>query len=307
MIQSSRFEIRRQVLGDSGAVAIAETRFQEIATARACLLEALTIEEKIDLVRENYRVLEQLFLDLSLQYDLYGGGDWSDGVANVKSVNRAIINLLSTCRMYVDHMPQHLNRVFGRDSTASQKFKAATRDEFDGSLGYRALYGLRNFVQHSGWPVHSLSHKRSLVAQESEKRHRLLTTAYLHLDYLVGSKFPSGILKELESMGKKIDVKPLVRENMGSFGRLHHCVREIMGPHLPKWEAVIQESISDFKAQHGDVTVGLAAVAVDEFGETIEAHQLFTEFIERRHFLEKRNRHLAIDAKSYISSEAADE
>lgn len=300
------FEITRLLLGNQNTLSIPEDRYNEIATARRCLLEALTIEEKIDLLRENYRDLEQNFLDLSLNTELFSGGDWSAAVAEVKTVNRHLVNLLSTCRMYVDHLPQHLNVIFGDNSTQADAFQTATSEEFDQHLGYRVLYALRNYVQHSGWPIQSISHNRKRIDGDDGRQRRLITTAFIHTDYLVGSEFRKKTLEELQKLGQKIDIKPLVRENMASFGRLHTKVREMLQPQMPAWENALSSATDDYTTQFGGDTVGLAAVATSADGSVAESHSIFSEFVERRKYLERRNQRLEVHLNSYISSEAID-
>lgn len=292
------------VLGCHNAIVIPEDRFNAIATARRCLLEALAIEEKIDLVRDNYTDLEQVFLDLTLQHQVYGGWDWPAAVAEVRLVNRHLVNLLSTCRMYVDHLPQHLGAIYGDHASEVEAFTSVTRKEFESHLGYRTLYALRNYVQHSGWPIQSISHRSEVVGCYTDQRCRATTTGYLHVKDLIGSQFKKQTLADLMAIGDRVDIKPLVREGVASHGRIHATVRRLLQPYLPAWETLIVEAINEYSRAFGPHTEGLAAVSRSQEGGVIESHSLFVEFIERRKYLEKRNQMLEVDGLCYISSES---
>jgi len=77
----------------------------------------------------------------------------------------------------------------------------------------------------------------------------------------------------------------------------------MLEPRLPEWDGTLINAIDDFRAQFGESTSGLAAVAISADGSPQESHTIFTDVIERRKYLEKRNRRLEIDSRGFVSSE----
>ena len=133
------FGIKRLVLGSNKIIDITEEDFNAIKTAQYGLLESLTIEEKLNLVIENYAEFEKELLEETLNYMLFKELDWSSFMGNIYTINRRIVNCLSACRMYLDQIPQNLNSIYGQKSDASEAFKKKTNEEYDSHLSYRVL------------------------------------------------------------------------------------------------------------------------------------------------------------------------
>jgi hypothetical protein len=79
-------------------VEISSKDFDLLKMARTHLFEALSIEEKLNLVLENYAEFEQELFNCSVNNMLFRADDWSSGIDEIHVVNRRIINLLTTGR-----------------------------------------------------------------------------------------------------------------------------------------------------------------------------------------------------------------
>ena len=71
-----RYGITTLVLGHGNVVAISGERFQAVVQAKANFLAVLQLEEKFDLLLENYAELEQELLQLDLRFLVFGIQDW---------------------------------------------------------------------------------------------------------------------------------------------------------------------------------------------------------------------------------------
>jgi hypothetical protein len=67
------------------------------------------------------------------------------------------INWLTAVRLFLDHAETDLKRRFGATSGQVAHFKQLAQESFDRSFPYRFVWKLRNYVQHCGWPLSSMS------------------------------------------------------------------------------------------------------------------------------------------------------
>jgi hypothetical protein len=68
----------------------------------------------------------------------------------------ATVNWLTSMCMFLDHEETQLKRQYGGLSTEFTAFKQATKDAYDGEVGYRFAYEFRNYVQHCGLPLNQV-------------------------------------------------------------------------------------------------------------------------------------------------------
>jgi len=280
--------------------------FEAIANARVSTIQALATEDKYSLVLQNYFEFEQQLHRLALQNLMYRGSRWSDHVDDIRDVNRVLMNLLSAQRMYVDQIPQHLNSVFAPSDDQSNVFVVATRAEFDGALGYRFMYTLRNHSQHGEFPVQSLSLGSKWLEEGSLRHCSHTATAFAHRDDLVQNKdLNSKVRTEVSAMPEKIDLAPLVRENMSSFARLHRVVRDLLRPRIGESDSALKTAHFRFEQHAGRKPIGLYIVKSADDGSEIDSHSVFLEGIERRVRLEQDSATMTNMEQHYVSGRKA--
>ena len=276
--------------------------FEAIAKARLSTNHALAIEDKYSLILQNYFEFEQQLHRLALENLLYRGSRWTDFVDDIRNVNRVLMNLLSAQRMYVDHIPQHLNKIFAPSDLQSEAFVAATRAEFDGSSGYRLLYTLRNHAQHGEFPVQSLSLGSKWLEEGQLRNCSHTATAFAHRDDVVQNKdLNAKVRTEVSAMPEKIDLVPFARENMSSFARLHRVVRDALRPQLEESDSVLKTAYVRFEQHAGRKPIGLYIVQSGDDGAEIDSHSVFLEGIERRVRLEQESATITNMEQHYVS------
>lgn len=79
------------------------------------------------------------------------------GKVLVLDINRVLLNLLASVRMYLDHTETSIKRRHGDTSQNWNNFKQACSSAYDGLFSYRFLYKLRNYAQHCGLPLSSFT------------------------------------------------------------------------------------------------------------------------------------------------------
>lgn len=297
------YGLARLVLGSPKFLSITEQEYVDIRQRRELLLEALFIEEKFDLVVDNYLEFEIDLLDSAARQMVRDVQSWTAFQAERNQMNRRVINLLSSCRLYLDHTRHHLSNMGKVGKEAAENIEAKISTGYDGSLGYRAMETLRNYVQHRGYPIHGVSFSASWI----DNRQKLMygVTPYIMPAQLQeDGKFKASVLEELRSLGENVDIKPLMRGYLEELGKIHNEVREQLKPAIDESDNVVRNAIERYRntAPIEDSVIGLAAVRRNG-SEDSESIQLFVEILDYRKEFERKNRSLNNLARRHVTSE----
>ncbi len=299
-----RYGITRLILACQQFADLTLEQYVDAKTAKERLVTALSVEEKFNLVLENYAEFEQELLALTTHQLLFQSHDWSSSVGDVQTINRRLANLLSSCRLYIDQIKHDVKALFASDSHQLEELNQAFSAEYDRYLGYRVLEALRNHVQHRGLPVHVLKYNYARDKRVSRTLVKLTCIPALSVNRIKEQgDFKAQVLEELEAHGDLVDLKPLVREYVASIGRVHEGLRARMRNHVVNWDQTVSAIRSQFRDTFGDDDVGLAVVAQDEGGKILASTQIFEDLITRRRFLVRKNRNVTGLRLGYVSSE----
>ncbi len=167
-------------------------------------------------------------------------------------------------------------------------------EQYDALLPYRALEALRNYVQHRGFPVHSMSYSSGIVNVGFGERFRHIVTAYLEPESLrEDGRFKASVLAELEATGQKIDLRQLVRGYVQGLWRINRWIRSTNGARVEVAEVLLRECIEEFRAFAGGQSItALAAVKMETPPLVIGRVELFESFFEFRRYLVTKNANL---------------
>jgi len=125
------------------------------------------------------------------------------------NVNRLLINLLSSIRMYLDHTETRLNRT--HDSKELGLFKESTSVAFDSSFAYRFLSHFRNFFQHCGLAKEIINIKTDYIEGVATRE---VITIILSRDKLLNAYDWKKLRPELKKMPESFEILPLIEEKM---------------------------------------------------------------------------------------------
>lgn len=299
-----KYEVKRRTIGSKNSITISREDFERIREAREGISEILAIEEKFNIVLENYADFERILLNGSLNRMLFASHEWSDSMNELHTINRILVNLLSTCRVYIDQVPQNLGDVFKGDASRADILKKQMAAEYNDHLGYRVLEAMRNYSQHRALPLQMISHGIKTII---EKPNNLLQhyvqisvdVARLEDDKLVKRQ----IVDELSAIGQYVDVKPFVREYLECFMRLQQTVRKLVADKISEYQVIIDGSLESYRRAFDEETIALGAFAIDDSGKTAEEIPIFDEPFRRLGLLAKKN-HLILNLSvHFISSE----
>ncbi len=231
-------------------VTITEADFAAIKTAKSNLLEALFIEEKMDIAIENYLELENELLTSSTRRMVQFDFSYISAQSERNLFSRRIVNLLSTCRGYLDQTRHHISNIYGGDSSVVAEFNAARKEQYDSRLGYRVMEALRNYVQHRGAPLRGVSYDHRAVEFTDGSKLRYSTKVLMSVqDLSEDRKFSRTVLGELKGMGTEIDLSPFVREYVAGLSVVHQKLRDTLRPNVANWELEIRNAMERFRTE----------------------------------------------------------
>jgi hypothetical protein len=300
-----QYSITKPFIGYTDFIEISCDEYEAVKIAKQNLLEALTIEEKFNLVLENYAEFERELLELSLNHMMVFDHDWFSFQREIYTINRRIINLLTTCRLYISQVLHNVNSIYGEKAGLAEAIKNKMSNEYDSNLSYRVLEALRNYVQHRGLPVYELQHRLERQGGISGRYFKRTITPSLSVSRLKEDKeFKSSVLKELEETGDLIDIKPHIRNYIDSIGRIHLFIRELLEKDIADWDTAIYEIQKRFREALDDDVEVLTLEVRDDMGSPTESVQIFDEIIRHRQWLTRKNQMVTHFSSDIISSEA---
>jgi hypothetical protein len=288
-----------RALGSNVLVDIDQVEYVEVARAKHALVAMIGIEQKFDLVFENYADYERELLELSLHQALRRDLDWPGFQDDIAAVSRRLANLLSAARLYLDQVNHDLRATFGPTSDLPQVVKAKASEQYDARFGYRVMETLRNVMQHRSMPVHALSYPSESI------EHGLQFRAVPSIDVLrlKDAEVKPAVFAELEARGETVALTPLVREYVEGLGNIHEALRNLAARQVALWDSVLASTQArGTEPSGGGAKRAVLAMHLDNTENVIETVQVFTDLTDYRRAFERRNSVLSHLARRYVSS-----
>ena len=293
--------IRQNILGNAPELPINEEQFEELAEARIVLTAAFGLEESYDLLIGNYVEVEKELLVAAASEAVRDRNEYQDFFELRSTINRRIVNLLTTTRLYLDQAPQRLKNCATDPEKARTEFKLRTNEHYDGFFSYRFLEALRNHVQHCGLAVHRLSHKSKWIGEGVERAMEISIKPYAEKIFLAADGgFKSGILEE---MPEEVVLTLAAREYLQCIGNLHTLVRSHVADRVSKSRKLISAQITRYANENDGATIGLTAYRINSLGKQ-ETLPLFLNWDDVREKLVLRNSGLVGLGRHFVTGRA---
>lgn len=133
-------------------------------------------------------------------------------------VNRFMIHLLSSGKLFVDFNENQIKQKYSQDSEEFDCIHSFASYQYDTNFAYRFCHSLRNYSQHIDLPINEVK----AVSPDDET---VTIDFYIDLDYLLNSNFKWKKLKmeliELNRKTSKIDAIDLVKEYFNAITELY--------------------------------------------------------------------------------------
>lgn len=246
--------LEQRILGSRLQMSISEQRYNELAHAREVLSEALTFEQRYDLLLGNFISMEIALSEICLRAKVEPQYRYADLAANLETTNRHLVNLLTSMRGYADQVLQDF-KCLGLEPPFSAVAKEELGKVFKRSPDYRFMCALRNHVQHKATAIHGFAGTDDRGGDanswaESVKFYSNKTTLCADKD------FKSRVLDEEP---EKIDVRRRARRSMQEVGVAHLALRKASETQVALARAAVETAIRDYKEAGAESVLGLGA------------------------------------------------
>lgn len=307
--RNSQYRLVRLTLGQHEPVSISAGEYAAIVRAKQGVVAALALEEKFNLLLENYAEYEGELLTMAVRDSLFLHYEWSSFQAEIHTANRRLVNLLTATKLYADHVNHELIQLYGRKAEIPGLYRSQLTTARSTSLPWRAMELLRNVVQHRAFPIHQLSLESSVDLDDPATRfvrhsvHPSFSVSELGKDPRLTADDRKTV-SELAQLGETIQLTPMIRSYVAALAQLHNAVRNSMAADLETWDAAITGALERARRVIGDAfAIGAARIVESEDGE--EEHdvvEVFDDLIKRRQFLSGRTTRVQHIANGYVSS-----
>lgn len=296
-----RFGIRPFTGNAEELLEISQEEHDLIVVAKEALVTMIGIEQKFDLLLENYADYERELLNLALHHSMHRDLDWASTQDDLAAVSRRLANVLSAARLYVDQVRHDLSTTLGKEHDVSRTVATGLSTQYDGRLGYRVMESLRNLMQHRSLPIDHLKY----ASDAQPNGVRFGTVPCMEPGRLKEGGLKATVAEELEAQGKEVAVTPLLREYIEGLAAVHEAFRAASRQAAGEWDALIART----QAQAADEWGGgddraFLVTAWDSSGEVTKSTQVFTELTRYRQALERKNTLFRGLARRYVSGES---
>ena len=193
-----KYVLKTMVLGRTPDISISADRFKLLKEAKKTLSEAFAIEEKYELLLSNFLELHKEPLALASENMLRQRFDYA-GFFDIRlAMNRKIVNLVTSTKLYLDHLLAHTKHFASSGENIEDIIRAYISEEYDGHFEYRFMEALRNHVQHKGLAVHLTPIGGNAKSYDETRLLEHSVSAYSVKKYLEENrKFKKSVLNEM--------------------------------------------------------------------------------------------------------------
>lgn len=283
-----KYFLRRASIGPQVIIQIDEARYNALRDARKTLVDAGSFEQHYELLLGNFTAFEMFCAHTSLKNAVEVNFRYEGFASLISEANRHAINFLATSRQYADQVVRnfrHLSLEEPFDSVAKRLLSKA----YDGTLEYRLVWELRNYVQHRAFAVHGYKGKSNTPWLEGCEFH-CQKKAVLEDK----GKFKQRVLDELPDT---IDLLWMFRGYMAQVSRVQRDLRKQMEHKCDQARALIQQAMSEFSSAQDDKpipsnpAIGLTACK-EKDGKFSDEVGLLLDWDDARIVLAKKNARL---------------
>lgn len=288
-----RYVLRQRVIGPHVQITMDAMAYERYQAARRVLSAAFAIEENYEILISNYQEFETTLLEsaaFSMLRDHVGYGDFFDTRI---ALNRRLINLFTTTRLYLDHLKQHIAASASDPVDALARIDAVTSEQYDSHREYRFMDAFRNYAQHRGIPIHWISHGGSWTFDEDGEKELMQFSVEIVAEASVLRK--DSVLKPrpLKELEERTDLTLYTRRYIECLSTIQDAVREITREPIREARALMEDAHKRYMEAGAESVIGLSACAMEDEREVeIEHVALLLDWDDVRVNLQRRNRKL---------------
>lgn len=298
------YNLRIWAAGHGPGVEITSAEYANLVAAMQRIYLATDVEEKLDLLLENYLEYERELLNLGLQSSLFTSIDDHRVFREAQLINRRTANLLTAAKMYIDQGEHSVSKYF--NSGQGPDVAALCSAQYDQHLEYRIAEALRNHTQHRALPVHRIEWPSGWENQNSpDQRLRFSVIPSVSLEELISEgKFKASVLRELQERGKEyFQLTPILRRYVECLASIHVEIRRYLSHQADLDHQTLMAALYRARTELHENLVALVVSAGEDNEHPEEHHYISERSWTRRQTLIWKNSHLSNLSRRYVSAE----
>ncbi len=292
-----------QALGRFPKIQLEKQEFENIKKARTALTHGLSIEEKYEIIISNYLEFEKEIVDQSIFFMIQNRFQYTDHFQRKLIFNIKLVNLLTSTRLYIDQLYQHVKYANPELSNSKDTIKNILANEYGKNFEYRFMEALRNYVQHRGLPIHLIKTHSERNIDSDNKQMSFSIELYSQKERLEeDKKFKR---KVLEEMPEEINLKETVRAYIECISTVHVKVRKMLSPFLKKSRYLIEKVQADYRKLYTGKIIGLYALYMKD-NKVLDKIPLLLEWDDVRLKLTQENSQLTNLRHRFVTGKIQD-
>ncbi|MDR3628065.1 MAG: hypothetical protein P4L45_14575 [Ignavibacteriaceae bacterium] len=207
---------------------ITEPEYQQYVGSIKYVLFYHKFQELFELVKINVFEFWSYLNDVSEKHRLnFIFADYNDVVDPILFTNQKISNILSSFKTFEDHLKHQLSLLFGSDNKILEGYNKGDKAMYDKYFGYRLFKRLRNYTQHYGLPIRTISFSRRGQSKNC-KLEIYSVSPLMNKKELLQYKGWSSLKDEINNLADSIDIREYVNEFFHAFKLIFKEVQEIL-------------------------------------------------------------------------------
>jgi hypothetical protein len=285
-----KYEAAGFIRNNKTTIMIEKQRYEEVKRAQIACLFSVELEEKLALLLDNFAEFEFELLRLSENSLIWPNRNQMDAMQERLTLDRRIVNLLTSCRLYLDQTDRGISRLFGNPSKQLNAVKHFKSDLYDNHKGYRVMESLRNYVQHSSLPVNLITYNLSRNKGRVMDYIQFMVIPQLSCRNISKMAiFKKSVLKELIQQGEKVDLRGPAREYVECLVRLHSKLREVISNRVIDSRSTYQAAVKEYSCVDGENVELPRLLEFTDDGVQSDEINLVTHFFEYHSTLLSKN------------------
>ena len=259
------------LIGHREFMPLTDEEFGDLKQTFVDIDELIDVEQKFDVLLSNFVELEVEMAERTIRHYLQSERSPESMFDDQQTLNRRVVNVMTSAKLYIDQTKQHVSTVFGKNEK-SDELKSLFSREYDAHLGYRTMEALRNYGQHKGLPLQGFTHHTRLVdVHDPQSGIESNVAISISVEELSGDgKFKAATLTELRLLGNYIDIKPMMRRYIESLAIINDAFRAAMVDRIDAGKARLTSAMQRFKGLEknipSDQTVAFVRVGENGIG-----------------------------------------
>jgi hypothetical protein len=293
------------VLGRTPNVRITKQIYDSVKPSKQGIHEIISIEEKFDLMMENYVELETTLLSLGMSHLAFTTFEYNEMLSSRNLISRRIVNLLSSVRLYRDALPQHVNNIFGARHVVAKQLSSAMKDASSLPMPYRMMEAIRNYTQHQELPIEGISFNTHSERDEATRTMKRL--AYRVIPKLNATEvskrrgLSADVRIALAAAGPSIDPIQIIREAIEHIGTVHENFRKSIESQEKEWDNHLRNLLLKYiKRDKEKRPYGVAVGFLRSNGTISNEEYIVQDVLDYRKFLRLKNNTSANLSKRYV-------